>query len=244
MGKAIAYGYTPKGGWGDVSAKEEILPELVQSYLACVTFVDEQIGKVLDALEKSPNGKNTIIVLWSDHGQHLGEKRHFRKQALWEEATRVPLYFNVPNNKNNGQKSSQVVSLLDVYPTLAELCKLPVLPKLEGKSLVPFINDPSKKEDRSILTTWYYKNHAVRSNDWRYIQYRNGGEELYNHKTDPGEHINLANNPEYAEVIKAHKKWLPKQDAIPAGSKTWKGDKLDKLVRKWETNDSIPVWLK
>ena len=244
MGKAIAYGYTPKGGWGDVTAKKEILPELVQSYLACVTFVDEQIGKVLDALEKSPNGNNTIIVLWSDHGQHLGEKRHFRKQALWEEATKVPLYFNVPNNKSNGQKSSQVVSLLDIYPTLTELCNLPNLPKLEGESLVPLINNPKKKEDRSILTTWYYKNHAVRSNDWRYIHYRNGGEELYNHKTDPGEHINLANNPEYASVIEAHKKWLPKYDAIPAGSKKWKGDNLDKLVEKWETNDSIPVWLR
>jgi len=244
MGKAIAYGYTPKGGWGDVSAKKEILPELVQSYLACVTFVDEQIGKVLDALENSPNANNTIIVLWSDHGQHLGEKRHFRKQALWEEATKVPLYFNVPNNKSNGQKSSQVVSLLDIYPTLTELCNLPILPKLEGQSLVPLINNPKKKEDRSILTTWYYKNHAVRSNDWRYIHYRNGGEELYNHKTDPGEHINLANNPKYRQVIEAHKKWLPKQDAIPAGSTKWEGDNLDKLVTQWETEKAIPSWLR
>ncbi|CAH8284107.1 arylsulfatase A-like enzyme [Mariniflexile fucanivorans] len=244
MGKAIAYGYTPKGGWGDVSAKKEILPELVQSYLACVSFVDDQIGKVIDALEKSPHAKNTIIVLWSDHGQHLGEKRHFRKQALWEEATRVPLFFKVPNNKSNGQKSSQVVSLLDIYPTLTELCNLPKLPKLEGVSLVPLINSPEKKEDRAVLTTWYYKNHAVRSNDWRYIHYRDGGEELYNHKTDPGEHINLANNPDYAEIIEVHKKWLPKYDAIPAGSKTWKGDSLDKLIQEWVEKDSIPLWLK
>ena len=244
MGKAIAYGYTPRGGWGDVAQKEEILPELIQSYLACVTFVDEQIGKVIDALEKSPNGKNTIIVLWSDHGQHLGEKRHFRKQALWEEATRVPLYFKVPNSKNNGQKSNQVVSLLDVYPTLTELCNLPELPKLEGTSLTPLITNPSKTEDRAVLTTWYYKNHAIRSNNWRYIQYRDGGEELYNHKTDPGEHINLANNPEYANVIETHKKWLPKHNAIPAGSTEWKGDKLDKRVKDWTDNGNIPDWLK
>jgi len=243
MGKAIAYGYTPRGGWGDVSQKKEILPELVQSYLACVTFVDEQIGRIIDALEKSPNGKNTIIVLWSDHGQHLGEKRHFRKQALWEEATKVPLFFKVPNNKSNGQKSSQIVSLLDVYPTLTELCNLPKLSKLEGESMVPLIKAPKTKIKRSILTTWYYKNHAVRSNNWRYIRYRNGGEELYNHKTDPGEHINLAGNPEYHEVIEAHKKWLPKHDAIPAGSTEWKGDKLDGIVKEWEANKSIPNWL-
>tara|TARA_R110002073_G_scaffold72241_3_gene176661 strand:+ start:584 stop:2179 length:1596 start_codon:yes stop_codon:yes gene_type:complete len=244
MGKAIAYGYTPKGGWGDVSAKKEILPELVQSYLACVSFVDDQIGKVIKVLENSPYAENTIIVLWSDHGQHLGEKRHFRKQALWEEATRVPLFFKVPNNKKNGQRSEQVVSLLDIYPTLTELCNLPSVSQLEGESLVSLINSPEKIQDRSILTSWYYKNHAVRSNDWRYIHYRDGSEELYNHKTDPGEHINLANNPDYAKIIEEHKKWLPKHDALPAGRTEWKGDKLDRRIQEWTENDSIPVWLR
>ncbi|MGJ8734647.1 MAG: sulfatase [Cellulophaga sp.] len=244
MGKSIAFGRTPNGGWQDVTSKETILPELVQSYLACVSFVDDQIGKVIDALEKSPYADNTIIVLWSDHGQHLGEKRHFRKQALWEESTKVPLYFKVPNNKSNGQKSKQVVSLLDIYPTLSELCSLPKVEQLQGESLVPLINKPETVQDRSVLTTWYYKNHAVRSNDWRYIRYRDGGEELYNHKTDSGEHINLANNPEYAAVIEAHKKWLPKQDALPAGSTKWKGDNLDNRIDDWIVNDSIPLWLR
>ncbi|GAA3619317.1 sulfatase [Flavivirga jejuensis] len=244
MGKAIAHGYTPKGGWQDVSEKKEILPELVQSYLACVSFVDDQIGKVVEALEKSPHAKNTIIVLWSDHGQHLGEKRHFRKQALWEEATKVPLFFKIPNNEKNGQRSSQVVSLLDIYPTLTELCNLPKVEQVEGESLVPLINAPETIQNRSVLTTWYYKNHAVRSNDWRYIHYRDGGEELYNHKTDPGEHINLAGNPEYAMIIEAHKKWLPKQDALPAGSTKWEGDNLDRRIEGWIANDSIPLWLR
>lgn len=157
MGKSIAYGYTPRGGWADVSAKKEILPELVHSYLACVSFVDDQIGKVIKALENSPHAKNTIIVLWSDHGQHLGEKRHFRKQALWEEATRVPLFFKGPGNKQSGKKSTQVVSLLDIYPTLTELCNLPEVSQLEGESLVSLIDSPEKKEDRAVLTTWYYK---------------------------------------------------------------------------------------
>ena len=244
MGKSIAYGYTPNGGWADVTAKKEILPELVQSYLACISFVDDQIGKVVEALEKSPYADNTIIVLWSDHGQHLGEKKHFRKQALWEETTRVPLFFKVPNNVSNGQRSGQVVSLLDIYPTITELCDLPRLPKLGGESLIPLIESPASKTDRAVLSTWYYKNHAVRSNDWRYIQYRDGGEELYNHKIDPGEHTNLANNPKYTDVIAAHKKWLPTYDAIPAGSTEWKGDNLDRRIEEWKTNDSIPVWLK
>lgn len=244
MGKAIAYGYTPRGGWYDVSQKEGMLPELVHSYLACVSFVDDQIGRVLEALEKSPNGKNTIIVLWSDHGQHLGEKRHFRKQALWEESTRVPLFFKVPGIKSVGERSKQVVSLLDIYPTLSELCGLPVAEKLDGESLAPMIEQPEIPRSRPVLSTWYYKNHAVRSNNWRYIQYRDGSEELYNHKNDPGEHNNLAADPQYAKIIAEHKKWLPKNDALPAGTSEWKGDKLDRRIENWIANDAIPVWLK
>jgi iduronate 2-sulfatase len=243
MGKAIAYGSTPKGGWKDVNEKGNILPELVQSYLACVSFVDDQIGKVIAAIENSPHKDNTIIVLWSDHGQHLGEKKHFRKQALWEESTRVPLYFKVPMNISNGQKSNQVVSLLDIYPTLIELCGLPKVEQVQGESLVSLIDKPETIQNRSVLTTWYYKNHAVRSNDWRYIHYRDGGEELYNHKNDPGEHINLAKNPSYAAVIAEHKKWLPKQNALPAGKTEWKGDSLDRRIQSWIKSDSIPTWL-
>ncbi len=244
LGKAIAFGYTPRGGWGDVSQKKEILPELVHSYLACVSFVDDQIGRVLEALENSPNGRNTIIVLFSDHGQHLGEKRHFRKQALWEEATRVPLFFKVPGNKNSGDKSNQVVSLLDLYPTIAELCGLPVSEKLEGESLVSLLEDTEMTRERPVLSTWLYKNHAIRSNNWRYIQYRDGTEELYNHQNDPGEHVNLASDPQYEQIIAEHKKWLPKNDALPAGETEWKGDKLDRLVEDWIAKDSIPVWLR
>ncbi|PQV51172.1 arylsulfatase A-like enzyme [Jejuia pallidilutea] len=243
MGKAIAFGSTPKGGWQDVKAKENFLPELVQSYLACITFVDEQIGKVVEALKKSSYANNTIIVLWSDHGQHLGEKKHFRKQALWQEATKVPLFFRVPNNKNK-YKSKQVVSLLDIYPTLVELCNLPKVQELQGESLVSHLYKPETIKNRFVLSTWYYKNHAVISNNWRYIRYRDGGEELYNHNSDPDEHTNLAKNPLYAKVIEEHKKWLPDHDALPAGSSKWEGDNLDKRVQRWIAKDSIPIWLK
>lgn len=243
MGKSIAFGRCPDGDWYTVSRKEEILPELVHAYLACVSFVDDQIGKLLDAVEKSPNGKNTIVVLWSDHGQHMGEKRHFRKQALWEESTRVPLIIKVPGEINGGEKTNQVVSLLDLYPTLVDLCNLPMLSKLGGKSLVPILEDVETTREEPVLSTWYYKNHAIRSNNWRYIQYRDGSEELYNHLTDPGEHINLASDPKYADIIEAHKKWLPKNNAMPAGKTEYTGDKLDRNIEKWIKTDSIPFWL-
>ncbi|WP_372649186.1 sulfatase [Draconibacterium sp.] len=244
MGKSIAFGRTPLGGWYDVNRKEEILPELVHAYLACVSFVDDQIGKVLTALENSPNADNTIIVLWSDHGQHLGEKRHFRKQALWEEATRVPLLFSYPGIKSKGEICDKAVSLLDIYPTLLDLCQLPELPKLEGNSLTPLLENPEMEWDKPVLITWYYKNHSVRSNNWRYIKYRDGGEELYDHRNDPGEHVNLASNPSYADVIGQLQQYLPKTDAIPAGKTEYTPDKLDKRIEEWIKNDSIPVWLR
>ena len=98
--------------------------------------------------------------------------------------------------------------------------------------------------EKPVLNTWYYKNHAVRSENWRYIHYRDGGEELYNHLDDPGEHINLAADPKYAEIIAEHKKWLPETDALPAGTDEWSGDKLDRRIQAWTANDSIPLWLR
>lgn len=244
MGKSIAYG-TIKGGdhHAVVNLSDTYWKEMVYGYLACVSFVDAQVGKVIEALEKSAYADNTIIVLWSDHGQHLGEKHHWRKQALWEESTKVPLFFKAPGVSKNGERSGQVVSLLDIYPTLVDLCDLPVAPKLEGKSLTPLLANPGTTSQRPVLSTWYYGNHAIRSNDWRYIRYRDGGEELYNHREDPGEHTNLAGNPEYAGIIAEHKKHLPSHDALPAGTSKWKADKLDKRVEEWKANDSVPDWL-
>ncbi|MCK5281732.1 MAG: sulfatase, partial [Cyclobacteriaceae bacterium] len=187
MGKSIAYGTIKTGDhYAVVNLSDSYWKEMVYGYLACISFVDDQAGKVIEALESSKYADNTIVVLWSDHGQHLGEKKHWRKQALWEESTKVPLYFKLPGQKAKGLTSKRVVSLLDIYPTLVELCDLPEANKLQGESLVPLINNPEMEQERFVLSTWYYKNHAVRSENWRYIHYRDGSEELYNHQTDPG----------------------------------------------------------
>lgn len=245
MGKSIAFGTIKSGDhYAVVNLSDTYWREMVYGYLACVSFVDAQAGKVLDALANSKYADNTIVVLWSDHGQHLGEKKHWRKQALWEESTRVPLFFKVPGLSKPESQSSEPVSLLDIYPTLVDLCDLPTSPKLEGDSLVPMMKEPSTKSRRPALSNWYYGNYAVRSHDWRYIRYRDGTEELYDHRSDPGEHINLAHRPEFATTIAEHRKWLPENAALPAGTNHWEGDALDRRLKEWQTNNSVPAWLK
>jgi arylsulfatase A-like enzyme len=244
MGKSVAHGTIKTGDhYAVVNLSDTYWRELVYGYLACVTFVDHELGKVLKALENSRYADNTIVVLWSDHGQHLGEKKHWRKQALWEESTKVPFFIKAPGLRDTDAMTDQAVSLLDVYPTLVDLCGLPPAPKLEGNSLRPLLKNPKVSWDKPVLSTWYYGNHSVRSNYWRYIRYRDGGEELYDHQTDPGEHNNLAGNPKYAHVIADHRRWLPKEDVLPAGTTEWKADKLDRRLKAWQVNDSIPEWL-
>ena len=182
----------------------------VRGYLASITYTDGQIGRLLDALDKRPDAKNTIIVLWTDHGWHLGEKLHWRKFALWEEADRVPMVFVVPGLTEPGVRCDRTVSLLDIYPTLADLCGLPIGEQLEGRSLRPLLKDPEAAWDRPVITTHGRNNHAVRSERWRYIRYYDGGEELYDHESDPMEWTNLAGDPKYAEVKKELAARLPK----------------------------------
>ena len=245
MGKSIAYGRLKGGDDHAVSLVSDTFSrELILGYLASVSFVDAQIGKVVEALEASDHMDNTVIVLWSDHGQHLGEKRTWRKQTLWEEATQVPLFFKAPGAIATPSKNGQVVSLLDIYPTLVDLCGLPKQDRLEGESLVPLFNDPKVSRSKPVVSSWYYGNLAVRSNRWRYIRYRDGTGELYDHQTDPNEHKNLIDLPEYEQVIAEHEGWLPVEPKLPAGSTEWKPDTLDKRIRKWEKDSSIPEWLK
>ena len=164
--------------------------EAVKCYLACVRWTDEQLGRVLDALDKGPHEKNTIIVLFSDHGYHLGEKQRWSKFSLWERTTHVPLIISVPNGIKG--KTNKPVELLSLYPTLIDLCELPGNPKLEGVSLKPLLQDPKADWKHVAISTLGQNNHAVRDERWRYIRYADGSEELYDHQNDPNEWNNLA----------------------------------------------------
>ncbi len=187
----------------------------VASYLATATFTDHCVGRLLDALDASPHADNTIIVLWSDHGFHIGEKMHWEKRSLWEESTRVPLIFSMPEkNYPRNVQSKRPVGLIDIYPTLVELCGLPEKNDLQGRSLVPLLKNPKLVWNHPVLTTHHPGNHAIRSERFRYIHYANGDEELYDHQYDPDEFLNLASDPEYTAVIKRLAKHLPK-DCVP-----------------------------
>lgn len=243
LGKAMALG-TLQGG--DHRNVLDIGPnywrEMVRAYLACVTFVDAQAGKVLRALADSPYADNTIVVFWSDHGQHLGEKRHWRKQALWEESTRVPLAIRLPQSVNGGQSSSQAVSLLDIYPTLLDLVDLPAVKGLEGRSLLPLLENPSARRVEPAVTTWHYNNHSVRGLNFRYIRYRDGTEELYDHRSDPGEHRNLAADSKYDEVRARLAAYLPKKNAVPKSIQEGGSDSFGRKVEGLLA-EGVPSWL-
>jgi arylsulfatase A-like enzyme len=185
----------------------------VRAYLACISFADAEVGRLLDALDRSEHARNTIIVLWSDHGWHLGEKQHWRKFALWEEATRVTFMVVAPGVTKPNSRSARTVNLMDIYPTLIDLCGLPRKPELEAASLVPLLRDPQAKWERPSLTTYGCINHAVRSERWRYIRYADGSEELYDHDNDPLEWKNLAQDAKYASVKTELAKWLPRVNA-------------------------------
>ncbi|HUS07963.1 MAG TPA: sulfatase [Bryobacteraceae bacterium] len=186
----------------------------VQGYLASISFCDAQVGRLLDAFDASPHAHNTTIVLWSDHGWHLGQKLHWRKFALWEEATHNVFMVVAPGVTKAGAKCARTVSLLDVYPTLVELCGLPPKKGLEGVSLMPLLKNPQARWDRPAVTTYERGNHSVRSERWRYIRYHDGSEELYDHGKDDLEWTNLAGNAELAGVKQDLRKWLPAVDAL------------------------------
>jgi arylsulfatase A-like enzyme len=188
---------------------------LVRSYLASTSFVDAQIGRLLDALAEAGVADNTIVVVWGDHGWHLGEKGITGKNTLWDRGTRVPLIFAGPGVKS-GQRCTQPAELLDIYPTLIELAGLPKRGDLEGLSLVPQLRNSATKRERPAITSHNQGNHGIRSERWRYIRYADGSEELYDLQADPDEWHNLAGKAEHAAIIAEHKKWLPKIDLPPA----------------------------
>ena len=177
------------------------------AYYACISFVDAQVGRIMAALKKNNLDKNTIIVLWSDHGYFLGEKGIWYKYKNFERSLRCPLIIKGPNVKAVNQKCYKPVELLDLYPTLADLTGHEIPAVLEGKSLRPLLDDPNTKDwaKPAISQVYYTKDqqgYSIRTSRYRYIEWNGGkaGEELYDHKNDPAEIKNLAGLKEYEKV--------------------------------------------
>lgn len=199
--------------------------KIIQSYAAAITFSDAMVGRLLDALAQSEYADNTIIVLWSDHGMHMGEKENFEKFTLWESSTHVPFIIKAPGVTQAGSRNDQPVSLLDIYPTLAELTGFDIPSHVDGNSLVPLILDPEAKSEPVITSYRFSPNeswhlgpmyepeigHAVRSQNYRYIYYTGTGlEELYDHREDPNEWDNIAYKTENIDVVQKHRQYLLK----------------------------------
>ncbi len=181
----------------------------IQGYLASIHFADAMLGRVLDALEKGPHKDNTVVVLWSDHGWHLGEKQHWQKFSAWRAVTRVPLMIRVPKGVQGlpqgtkaGSVCDQPVNLLSLYPLLTELAGLPAKVGNDGPSLLPLLRD-EKADWKAVSLTFLGEvgSYGLSARDWRYIHYANGDEELYHIAKDPHEWSNLAANPEYAKRL-------------------------------------------
>ena len=189
--------------------EEGLWEEAVRGYLASTSFADAMVGRLLDALDESGRADRTIIVLWSDHGFHLGEKGRWRKWTLWEEVTHVPFIIVAPGVTTPGSRTTQPVSLLDIYPTLMELTGLPAPGHLEGKSLVPLLRDPDADWDHAVVTTNGYMEHSVRDQRYRYTRHADGSEEVYDLQTDPQEWENLAGDPAFDNVKQRLSTWLP-----------------------------------
>lgn len=206
--------------------------ETVRAYMAATSYADECAGVVLDALENSKYADNTIVMVWGDHGWHLGEKLQSRKAKLWREATQLPLIVHVPG-MDSKQDCYRNVNLIDLYPTLIDLCNLPEK-ELDGKSFKPLLENPTMQWDPTTLTTMGRGNHSVMSEKWHYI-IRNGAEELYNLEEDPMEFVNLANNSsrKVKKVKKYMKSFLPEKNAesIPKYNRNRSAKKIDESIK-------------
>lgn len=212
LGVAVTAG---KSRFVDSVLEHGLHKEAVQAYLATTAYVDAQMGRVLEALDRSPHKDNTIVVFLSDHGFHLGEKHHWQKATLWEEATHCLLMFRVPGTTDRGSVSQRFVSLQDVYPTLAELCGLESPSYLDGQSLVPLLEDPDAQWDSTSITCLSDKSRpeqgyvTIRNEIGRYIRYEQGQEEFYDTSRDPREWTNQIDNPKYASAINKLRASLP-----------------------------------
>lgn len=196
--------------WPNFGTTELQARECIVAYDACVSFIDAQVGRLLHALDELQLADRTIVVLWGDHGYHLGEHGLWRKNSLFEESARAPLIISAPGIHAEVHDCSRIVEFVDIYPTVVELAGLPLPENLAGTSLVPLLRDPNATTDRAAFTQVQFgKNEqafpgrAVRTARWRYVEWDGGrrGKELYDHENDPREMHNLANNAKFAEVV-------------------------------------------
>jgi arylsulfatase A-like enzyme len=189
----------------------------VQAYLASIHFADAMVGRVLDAVENGPNADNTIVVLWSDHGWHLGEKEHWQKFTGWRACARVPLIIRVPKGTPGlpqgtmpGTVCDRPVSLLDLFATLTELCGVPDKPDLDSRSLVPLLRDADAAWPYAAIThLGRPQDYSISTGRWRYLHYTGGDEELYDTAADPFEWQNRAANPACADELARHRALAP-----------------------------------
>jgi len=194
---------------------------LMQGYLASISYVDHQLGRLLDALETSPMKDNTIIVLWTDHGFHIGEKSNWEKFALWHQTTNTPLFIHAPGISKDGVSTNQPATLTDLYPTLCELSGIPIPEQCTGTSLVPQLKSPLTAKSQPSLTSFVFNkdmksetaSHALSDDRYRYIKYADGFEELYDLRTDPHEFNNLATHADHQATRERLASYLPKSAA-------------------------------
>lgn len=196
----------PRRGWHKFVLENKQWKQVIQAYLASISFADAQIGRLLDALDESGKADETVVVLWSDHGMHIGEKENWEKFTLWEESTRVPFFVRAPGITKPGTVITEPVSLLDMYPTLVDLAGFKIPVHCDGVSVVPLLKDPKIRRDHSALTSFSFPGnltgHSLRGPRYRYIYYEwNHLEELYDHETDPSEFTNLAYQKESAGIV-------------------------------------------
>ena len=246
--------------------RELALKKFIQAYLASVASIDDLVGDLLHALDETGLAKNTIVIFTSDHGWGNGEKDYLYKNSLWQESTRVPLVFRVPGVSKSGKSSAHPVSLVDLYPTLLDLCGLPDDTMknekgrpLDGFSLKPLLTDPQKgkwKGPDYALTTLYkwaqyydpaYQSYSLRFKDWRYVRYENGKEELYHTAKDNHEWNNLALDSNYSETLERYRKKLLSiiPESIPEKPKSneyWKDQYFKKNPQADANKDGTLSW--
>ncbi len=213
--------------------KRGLWTDRVRAYLAAVAYMDAQVGRLLDALDKSPYATNTMIIFVGDNGWHLGQKEHWGKVTLWHEATCVPMIWVAPNVAKAGVKCEQAVDLMSIYPTVCELTGIPKPKHAEGVSIKRLLENPAADWTTPAVSTMYKNNHTAVTEDWRYIRYDDNTEELYNERTDPHEWTNIASKVEFTDVKKNLAKYFPTTNVDPVE------DRKDAPAKKKKKNKQV-----